>query len=145
MTKRLEPEILVPISLGQAERVVQQIISSDGPGASLVRVLLALGGQDRVEMTDLLKDPEFNDRHISQNLIVSLVVLSAFHGDAERRMTDVAPELGISKTTTVRYLKSWIAVGILEQDRATRRYRLARRWRDELATATWSSSLPPSI
>jgi len=129
MTVRGEPEILVPISLAQAERVVQQVTESADPGASLVRVLLALGGQARVIMDELLKDPEFHDRKISRTLIVSLLVLSVFYGGAEKRVVDVAIEVGMSQSTTVRYLKSWTVVGALEQEPATRKYRLARRWR----------------
>ena len=129
---RSEPEIWVPISLGQAERVVQQVVGSEGSGSSLVRLLLALGGQDRVVLTDLLNDPRVNNHLLSQNVIVSLLVLSALHG-GEQRVTDVAADLGMSRATTVRYLKTWVAVGILEQDRATRKYRVAIRWRDELS------------
>lgn len=131
MSKRTEPEIWVPISLGLAERIVQEVVNNEGPGASLVRLLLALGGQDRVVLDDLLKDNEFHDRGISQTLIVSLLILSTFHGDVERRVSDIADELGISKTTGVRYLKSWVAVGVLEQNRSNRRYRLALRWQTE--------------
>ncbi len=144
MTSRTEPEIWVPISLGQAERVVQQIVGSEGSGASLVRVLLALGGQDRVVMADLLNDPEFNDRYISQTLVVSLMVLSAFHGDVEQRVSDLADELGTSRATTVRYLKSWVAVGVLEQSQVTRKYRLALRWRTELAARNPLAPIVPS-
>jgi|HubBroStandDraft_3_1064219.scaffolds.fasta_scaffold149456_1 hypothetical protein len=131
MADRIETEILVPISLGQAERVFQQVVGNRGPGASLVRLLLALGGHDRLGMTDLLNDPEFRDRSLSQTLIISLLILSAFHGDVEHRITDLARELGISQATTVRYLKSWVAVGVLEQNPSTRKYRIARRWQDE--------------
>jgi hypothetical protein len=130
----------VPISLGLAEQIVQQVVNSDGPGASLVRLLLALGGQDRVVLNDLLKDGEFNDRGISQTLIIGLLVLSAFHGDVEQRVSDIAEELGISKTTIVRYLKSWVAVGVLEQNRTNRRYRLARRWHAGYGSGSASSS-----
>jgi hypothetical protein len=131
MADKIEAEIWVPISLGQAERVFQQVVGSKGPGASLVRLLLALGGAERVTMTDLLNDPEFHDRSISQTLIVSLLILSAFHGDVEQRVTDLARELGISQATIVRYLKSWVAVGVLEQDPSTRKYRIARRWQNK--------------
>jgi DNA-binding transcriptional ArsR family regulator len=130
--KRSEPEIWVPISLGQAERIVQQVVGSEGSGSSLVRLLLALGGQDRVVMAELLNDPRVNNRLMSQNVIVSLLVLSALHG-GERRVTDIADDLGISRATAVRYLKTWVAVGILEQDRSSRRYRVAVRWRNEFS------------
>ena len=134
MSNRDEPEILVPISLAQAERVVQQVLEDDGPGTSLVRVLVALSGSDRVTLTQLLNDPEFNDRKNSQTLIIGLLVLSAFHGGAERRVREVASELDMSSSTTIRYLKSWVSVGVLEQDPPTRKYRLARRWTHEPPT-----------
>lgn len=127
--KRSEPEIWVPISLGQAERIVQQVVGSDGSGSSLVRILLALGGQDRVVMANLLDDPRVANHLISHNVIVSLLVLSALY-DGERRVKDIADELGLSQATTVRYLKTWVAVGILEQNGSTRKYRVAARWRD---------------
>lgn len=130
VSKRSEPEIWLPISLGQAESVVQQVVGSEGSGSSLVRLLLALGGQDRVVLEDLLNDPRVNNRLMSQNVIVSLLVLSAFY-EGERRVTDIADDLGLSRATAVRYVKTWVAVGILEQDRSTRRYRVALRWRDE--------------
>jgi IclR helix-turn-helix domain len=137
MPERSEPEIWVPISLGQAERVVQQVVGSEGYGSSLVRLLLALGGQDRVVMADLLNDKRVNNRLMSQNVVISLLVLSALHS-GKRGVRDIAAELGISTTTAVRYLKTWVAVGILEQDSSTRRYRVALRWRDE-----FSADCPP--
>jgi predicted transcriptional regulator len=133
MAERTEPEILVPISLAQAERVVQQIVGSTAPGVSLVRVLLALAGNDRVVMADLLTDPDV-DHNMNQHLLTGLVLLTTFHSDKEHRITDLAAELGISVSTTHRYLKTWVAVGVLEQDKATRKYRLADRWRNKSAT-----------
>lgn len=81
-------------------------------------------------MAELLNDPRVNNRLMSQNVIVSLLVLSSLHG-GERRVTDIADDLGISRATAVRYLKTWVAVGILEQDPSSRRYRVAVRWRNE--------------
>jgi DNA-binding IclR family transcriptional regulator len=34
-------------------------------------------------------------------------------------------------TTTLRYLETWVAIGVLEQVSKTRRYRLAIRWRHD--------------
>lgn len=144
MANRTEPEIWVPISLAQAERVVQQIVGGKGSGISLIRVLLALGGRDRVAMVDLLADPEFDDRNLSQNLITSLLVLTAFYATDGQRVADIAIDTGISQTTVLRYLKTWVAVGVLEQDSADRKYRLARRWRQELAKGDPPRSLPTS-
>ncbi len=142
MPNRTEPELWVPISLAQAERLIRQVVGAKGPGVSLIRVLLALGGLDRVNMADLLADPEFDDRNISRTLIISLLVLTSFYADVDQRVTDISMDLGISPSTTLRYLKSWVAVGVLEQDPTDHRYRLARRWREELATGRPPRSLP---
>jgi hypothetical protein len=142
MANRTEPEIWVPISLAQAQRLVQQVVGAKGPGVSLIRVLLALGGQDRVAMADLRTDPEFNDRKIIQTLVIGLLVLSSFYGNAVQTVTTISVEIGQPASTTIRYLKTWVAVGILEQDPAKHSYHLARRWRDELAEAHPPTPLP---
>ncbi len=85
-------------------------------------------------MKDLLRDPTATNRHISQNVIIGLLVLSAF-SDGEPRVADISRELGVSQGATVRYLKTWVAVGILEQDRGRGKYRIARRWRETIESA----------
>lgn len=131
MSSREEPEIMVPISLGQALRVVQQVLESNDPGASLVRLLLALSGGDRVRLTELAADPEFQDSKSSQTLLTGLLILSVFSDGDDRRVNGVAEELDMVPSTVIRYLRTWVVIGVLEQDPATRRYRLARRWTDD--------------
>lgn len=133
MANRTEPELCVPISIAQAERLIQQVVGAKGPGISLIRVLLALGGRDRVAMADLRSDPEFNDRKISQSLIIGLLVLTGFYPDVDQTVSAISIDIGQSPSTTLRYLKTWVAIGVLEQDPTDRSYRLARRWREELA------------
>jgi hypothetical protein len=140
MQNKSDPEILVKLSLGQAEGIVRHVVGSGGPGVSLVRVLLALGGLDRVEMGDLERDPHFHAPKLAQVLVISLMALSPFRDCEARRVTDLAAELGMSASTLVRYLKTWVALGVLEQDQRNRRYRLALCWRNELA----ASSRPPT-
>jgi IclR helix-turn-helix domain len=142
VANRTEPEIWVPISIAQAARLIQQVVGAKGPGVSLIRVLLAFGGQDRVAMADLRVDPEFDDRKISQSLIVGLLVLTSFYEDTKQTVTAISTDIGQPPSTTIRYLKTWVAVGILEQDPTDRSYRLARRWREELAAAEPPTSLP---
>jgi hypothetical protein len=127
-----DTEIWVPILRSQALQIVGQMLASDVPGMSFVKLLLALDGQDRATMDDLIKDPEFNDRHISRSTVVSLLVLAAFHGRAELQVTTLANDLNLSQTTTTRYLKTFVAVGILEQNQSTRGYRVARRWQAKI-------------
>lgn len=86
------------------------VVFPDEPDG-LIRVLLALGGQDRVAMADLLADPEFDDRNISKNPTISLLALAPFYVYVDQRVTDIAMD-----------------IGVLDQNPADRRYRLARRW-----------------
>ena len=68
-------------------------------------------------------------------MILSLLVLSTFVlGDAHG-LNNLGEELGMGNTTLWRYLKTWVAVGVLE-DRKDRRYQLAVRWRRELHKTT---------
>lgn len=63
----------------------------------------------------------------SQSLIRGLLILCAFPMDGqERELTDVARELAISPSTTHRYAKTLMAIGLLEQDPSSRKYRRAR-------------------
>ena len=43
----------------------------------------------------------------------------------------MSPELELNQSAIIRYLKAWVAVGVLEQDQKTHKYRLALRWRTE--------------
>jgi DNA-binding IclR family transcriptional regulator len=56
-----------------------------------------------------------------------------------------ASELGMSISTTLRYLKTWVAVGVLEQVSKTRRYRLAIQWRHDVLTSQSRPALPAAI
>jgi hypothetical protein len=137
-----DTEIWVPLSFAQAEWVARRISESQASGAPLVRLLLALSGRGRVTLSDLRKDPDFNDHNVSQYLLVSLLVLSVFHDKLDHRVTDLAPELDMALSSAVRYLKAWVAVGVLEQDDKTHKYRLALRWRTELDTRVVPSPAP---
>lgn len=94
-------------------------------------------------MADLRADPEFDDRKISQSLIVGLLVLTSFHGDGNQTVTAISIDIGQSASTTLRYLKTWVAVGVLEQDPTDHSYRLAQRWREELTTGGPPPPPPP--
>jgi len=62
----------------------------------------------------------------SRSTLRALLVLAAFPADgAERALTDIARQLALSASTTHRYVATWLAVGLLEQDPRSRRYRRA--------------------
>lgn len=62
----------------------------------------------------------------ARSFLLGLLVLSAFPADgAERELSEVAGELACARSTAHRYLTTWLAVGVLEQDPRSRRYRRA--------------------
>ncbi len=62
---------------------------------------------------------------LSRSLLLGLLVLACFPTDGRAlTVTDVAVRLGLSPSTTHRYMTTLLAVGLLEQDPRTRRYRV---------------------
>jgi DNA-binding MarR family transcriptional regulator len=60
---------------------------------------------------------------LSRSLLLGLLVLASFPDDgASLAVTDVAERLGMSPSTTHRYMTTLLAVGLLEQDSRSRRY-----------------------
>jgi len=93
---------------------------SDGPTA------LQRASQEALGIA--LTDPQ-----LSQSLLRGLSILSCFGPDREwRPIIDLATQLGMSPSTTHRYVKTLRAVGLLEQDSATREYRPVVQWRAKL-------------
>lgn len=54
----------------------------------------------------------------------------------------MASELGMTVTTTLRYLKTWVVIGVLEQVGELRPYRLAIRCRHDALTSRPRPVLP---
>ena len=77
-----------------------------------------------------MRDEGYHDRRASQGLIRSLLVLGAFASGEVYGVHGLSDKLGLVTTTTWRYLKTWVALGVLEE-REDRRYQLARRWMNQ--------------
>jgi IclR family transcriptional regulator, pca regulon regulatory protein len=68
------------------------------------------------------------DRGHSQSLERGLEILSSFTSTRPRLgVSELAREVGISRSTSHRYIATLAALGYLEQDRPTRKYRLGPR------------------
>lgn len=95
------------------------------------------GKEDRYDWTlRRLREPRF-----SQSLERGLAILSCFSADRPvRGIADLADELGMSRSTTHRYVVTLVALGYLEQD-AQRKYRLGLRVTDLGMSALNSMSL----
>lgn len=62
---------------------------------------------------------------LSRSLLLGLLVLACFPTDgASLAVSDIAERLGMSPSTTHRYMTTLLAVGLLEQEPRTRRYRV---------------------
>src|ERR1051325_3270543 len=64
----------------------------------------------------------------SQSLERGLAILSAFRGSKPLRgVSELAREVGLSRSTAHRYIATLAALGYLDQDDATQKYRLGPR------------------
>lgn len=85
--------------------------------------------------------PSLREARFSQSLERGLAILSCFGADRPvRGIADLADELGMSRSTTHRYVVTLVALGYLEQD-AQRKYRLGLRVTDLGMSALNSMSL----
>jgi DNA-binding MarR family transcriptional regulator len=128
--------VLVELSQAQVDRVVR-----DAAGAGRISTLLA-GLSDVRETVDA--NPQLNaDRRLSQSLIQGLLLLALFPQDGSYLANgDIANELGISPGTAHRYISTLAAVGLLERDPATRRYRLLHVDESRASPAAGAGSRP---
>jgi DNA-binding MarR family transcriptional regulator len=68
---------------------------------------------------------QLDDKRLSRSLLSGLLVLSCFPRDGGYLgIAEIARKLGMNTSTTHRYVRTLLAVGLLEQDPATRGYRL---------------------
>ncbi len=103
----------------QVARVVRE--ASGTPGL----VTLLSGVSDLREVRRALQ-PLFSDTKCSHSTLRALLVLAAFPTDGtERELADVANALDMTPSTTHRYIRTWKALELLEQDANSRRYRRA--------------------
>jgi AraC-like DNA-binding protein len=110
--------ITIELTRPQVDRIVRESANGDGV-SSLLR---GLAGSDTLASRHeaLAESPR-----LSRSLLLGLLVLASFPSDGSSlAVSDVAAQLGMSPSTTHRYMTTLLAVGLLEQDPRTRRYKL---------------------
>ena len=113
-----EREVAITLSPAQVAQVIRQ--ASGG-------VADVLAGSDHVRELASSMLPLLDDNTYSRTTIRAVLTLAAFPTDgSEREITDVAREVGQSPSTTHRYVRTWVAIGELEQEPYSRRYRRPR-------------------
>jgi IclR helix-turn-helix domain len=114
-----DPEkITIELSPAQVDRVVRG--AADGGNIS---VLLS-GLKDVREV--LAREPkQLEDSRLSRSLLAGLLMLASFPTDGSYLgNAEIARMLDMNPSTTHRYVSTLVAVGLLERDPSTRRYRL---------------------
>lgn len=126
-------DIAIALSPAQVEQVIRAASSRSGGAASTLLVAAldsAHAGVDGRgdgtlhEAAQLALAQALTDPQLSQSLLRGLAILSCYGPQRPwRTIIDVARELGMSPSTTHRYVKTLRAVGLLEQHPTTREYR----------------------
>ena len=110
--------ITIELTRAQIDRVVREAGRESGI-TGLLRGVSADG--DLASRYESLSESP----RLSRSLLLGLLVLAAFPDDGDSlAVTDVAERLSMSPSTTHRYMTTLLAVGLLEQDARSRRYRV---------------------
>jgi hypothetical protein len=111
-------KILIELSPAQVDRVVRGAAESGN-----MSVLLS-GLKDVREV--LAREPrQLEDSRLSRSLLAGLLMLASFPTDGSYLgNAEIARMLDMNPSTTHRYVSTLVAVGLLERDPTTRRYRL---------------------
>jgi predicted transcriptional regulator len=120
-----DEKILIELSKAQ----VDQVVRNAGQGGTMSVLLSALRDPDwtlAFDSDDWAYPAQMEDRRLSRSLLSGLLVLSCFSLDGEDLgIAELARMLNMNTSTTHRYVTTLLAVGLLERDSSSRRYRLA--------------------
>lgn len=109
------PHVTITLYPAQVDQVMR--VASGGTGLS--ELLSGISEPDALRRSLL---PLLDNERFSRSTCRALLVLLAFSSGEPREVTDVSKELGLSASTTHRYVRTWVALGLLQQDPASRHY-----------------------
>ena len=116
VTVSSRPHLTITLNPAQVAHVMRVVTS----GSGLTELLSGTATPNALH--DVLL-PLLDDERVSRSTCRALLVLLAFSSGDQREVTDVSNELHLSASTTHRYVRTWVALGLLVQDPASRRYR----------------------
>src|SRR5580692_3297936 len=127
--RRKDPVGLMLVFIELSKAQVDRVSRAAGEGGTM-SVLLAVLRKPKWTLagdSDEGADPaQMEDRRLSRSLLSGLLVLSSFSAEGgSLGVAELARKLDMNTSTTHRYVTTLLAVGLLERDPATRRYRLA--------------------
>jgi hypothetical protein len=126
----------VAVTLTDAQ--VAQIVLEAAGDTELAGSMSGLSSLEELRQVVL---PFIDDETYSHAIFRGVMVLAAFPADGgERELTDVARTVGVAPSTAHRYVRSWIALGLLEQNPRSRRYRRPPACRPDAAPDTTAAA-----
>jgi DNA-binding MarR family transcriptional regulator len=114
-----QERVLLELSQAQIDRVLRDTV-----GTGNMSVLFS--GLAQVRETLESSQALLEDARLSRSLLCGLWLLAAFPADGSYVGNgEMADKLGMPISTAHRYIATLVAVGLVERDPASRRYRLA--------------------
>jgi hypothetical protein len=111
--------VTLTLTAEQVAQVVDNVVVSVG---EYPWVFASLESIQAFPASPLCEDPK-----LSTALLRGLLVLISFPPDGDERSSkQVELELGMTESTAHLYIRTWVAVGLLEQNRVTDQYRRVR-------------------
>ncbi|HLH14447.1 MAG TPA: helix-turn-helix domain-containing protein [Solirubrobacteraceae bacterium] len=120
-----EDLVCLELTSTQVEAIIRATTEARGPSLSLL--LSGLVSEQAISEGSLEEKyyAELDSGRLSHSLFRGLLILALFISSGEGRgVVEVARQLGLSPSTTHRYMTTLVAFGLLVQDPATRKYRL---------------------
>jgi hypothetical protein len=118
--------ISITLSSAQVDEVLRSA-SSDSASSLAALISTALSGSSNGDAVTETPPLDACDRRLSRSLLRGLAILSCFTLERpERGILELARELGLSASTTHRYVLTLLETGLLERCPRSRRYRLPR-------------------
>jgi DNA-binding MarR family transcriptional regulator len=119
------------VSIELSRSQVDQVVRSAGQGGTL-SVLFAAVKDPQWPLARNSEEwsypAQMEDRRLSRSLLSGLFVLSCFPADGGYLgIAELARMLDMNTSTTHRYVTTLLAVGLLERNPGTRKYRLISR------------------
>jgi DNA-binding MarR family transcriptional regulator len=112
--------MLIELSPAQVDRVVRA--AADGGSMSVL-----LSGLERVRGALAAGPAQLQDPRLSRSLLSGLLLVASLPSDGSYLgNAQLARMLGMNVSTVHRYLQTLVAVGLVERDPSTRRYRLVQ-------------------
>lgn len=114
--------IVIELSRAQVDRVLRDASAAGGPAAALAGL-----GDLRSALqvaSSPTSDSNWHEGRLSTSLLRGLLVLSCLPADGgDVAVTEVARTLGLSASTTHRYVATLTEIGLAERDPTSRKYR----------------------